>query len=46
MALSEFEQKKCEKEVRAFVDKRRPPPHLRKELDLGFRLEGQSVEIS
>lgn len=45
MALSEFEQKKYEKEVRAFIEKRRPPPHIRNELDLGFRLEGQSVEI-
>jgi hypothetical protein len=45
MALSEFEQKKCEKEVRAFVEKRRPPPHIRDELDLGFRVNGQSAEI-
>ncbi len=45
MSLSEFEQKKYEREVRAFVEKRRPPPHLRDELDLGFRLKGQSVEI-
>ena len=45
MALSEFELKKCEKEVRAFVEKRRPAPHIRDELDLGFRVNGQSVEI-
>ena len=45
MALSEFETKKIEKEVRAFVDKRRPPPYIRPELDLGFRVKGQSVEI-
>ena len=45
MAFSEFETKKCEKEVRAFVEKRRPPPQVRKELDLGFRVSGQSVEI-
>ncbi len=45
MPLSEFEKKKYEKEVRAFVEKRRPPPHVREELDLGYRLNGQSVEI-
>lgn len=45
MALSEFETKKIEKEVRAFVEKRRPPPRIRPELDLGFRVKGQSVEI-
>ncbi len=45
MALSEFEAKKIEKEVGAFVEKRRPPPHIRPELDLGFRVKGQSVEI-
>jgi len=45
MALSEFELKKCEKVVGEFVEKRRPPPHIRKELDLGFRIKGQSVEI-
>lgn len=45
MALSEFETKKIEKRVRAFVEMRRPPPHIRSELDLGFRVKGQSVEI-
>jgi len=45
MALSEFEIKKAEKEVSAFVEKRRPPPSIRKELDLDYRIKGQSVEI-
>lgn len=45
MALSEFETKKIEKEVSAFIEKRRPPPHIRNEVDLGYRIEGQSVEI-
>lgn len=45
MALSEFETKKCEKLVGEFVEKRRPPAHIRNELDLGFRVKDQSVEI-
>jgi len=45
MSLSEFELKKCEKAIAAFMKKRRPPPHIRKELDLGHRIKGQSIEI-
>lgn len=45
MAFSEFELKKHEKEVRTFVDSRRPPPNIRAEVDLDFRINGQSVEI-
>jgi hypothetical protein len=45
MALSEFEQKRCEKIVGAFIESRRPPAHVRLKLDFGFRVDGQSVEI-
>jgi len=45
MAISEFEQKKIEKLVGEYVEKRRPPAHLRDKADLSFRLDGQSVEI-
>lgn len=45
MAFSEFETKRLEKIVGAFVEKHRPPPHIRPELDLAFRITGQSVEI-
>ena len=45
MTFSEFEQKRCEKAVAQFIERRRPPPHIRDKLDLGFRLQGQSVEI-
>lgn len=45
MALSEFEIKKYEKAVGEFIKKIRPPAHMRNELDIGFRLKGQSVEI-
>jgi hypothetical protein len=43
--LSEFETKKAEKAVLAFLAKRCPPPHIRPKLDIGFRFSGQSLEI-
>jgi hypothetical protein len=45
MTLSEFEAKRCEKLVAQFIEKRRPPPHVRDEVDLSFRIDRQSVEI-
>ena len=45
MALSEFEAARVRKVVGAFVESRRPPPHIRPKLDLGFRIARQSVEI-
>jgi len=45
MSLSEFELKKCEKAIAAFMKKRRPPPHIRKELDMGCRIEEQSIVV-
>ena len=45
MALSEFEIKRYEKLVSQYVKNRRPPPHIRNELDLDFRINGHSVEI-
>jgi hypothetical protein len=45
VALSEFERKRFERVVAAFVEERRPPAHLRAKVDLAFRVTGQSVEI-
>ncbi len=45
MAFSEFELKKNEKAINAFLEKNRPPPHVRKELDIGYRVKDQSIEI-
>lgn len=45
MAISEFEIKRCEKEVEKFLSKRRPPAHIRGQLDFGYRIENQSVEL-
>jgi hypothetical protein len=45
MALNDLERKRVENAVGAFVEKRRPAPHIRAKLDLGFRVSGQSVEL-
>jgi len=45
MAISEFEIKRCEKAMNKFIQKNRPPPHIRKELDLCYRIKNQSIEI-
>ena len=45
LALSEFETKRCGKLVADFIERRRPPPHIRAQIDLAFRIGGQSVEI-
>ena len=47
MAISEFEIKRCEKLATQFIEKHRPPAHLRSKLDLCFRIEerSQSLEL-
>jgi Protein of unknown function (DUF3024) len=45
MGLSEFEVARISKAVGGFVERRRPPAHIRPKLDLGFRVRGQSVEL-
>ncbi len=45
MGLTEFELKKIEMAVAAFMAKRRPRPEIRKQLDLGYRITRQSVEV-
>ena len=45
MAFNDIEGKKYELLVRGFVEKRRPPPHIRQQLDIGYRVKDQSVEI-
>ena len=45
MAFSEFELKRYGKIVDAYVQSRRPPPNIRKELDFSFRFKNQSFEI-
>ena len=45
MPISEFEIKRCEKELEQFLEEKRPPVHVRTQVDLGYRITGQSVEI-
>jgi len=45
MAISEFEIKRCEKAMDAFITQHRPPAHIRNEVDLGYQIENQSIEI-
>lgn len=45
MALSEHEQYRFEKPIKAYVEARRPPPHIRPELDFGYRINNQSIEL-
>lgn len=45
MAISEFEEKRCEREMEKFLVEHRPPIHMRDEFDIAYRIKGQSVEI-
>ena len=45
MSLSDIERKRCERALQGFLQKRRPPPHLRSQVDIEFRIQNQSVEI-
>jgi hypothetical protein len=45
MAFSDLELKRCERDLARFMERRRPPPHIRPRLDLGYRIKGHSVEI-
>ncbi|WP_029914703.1 DUF3024 domain-containing protein [Pelobacter seleniigenes] len=45
MSLSEFEIKRIEKKVAEFMDRKRPPAHVRSQLDFGYCLQEQSLEL-
>jgi Protein of unknown function (DUF3024) len=45
VALNELETARVRRAAGGFVERRRPPPHIRPKLDLGFRVSGQSVEL-
>lgn len=45
MAFTEIERQRCERAIGGFLERRRPPAHIRDEVDLAYRLDGHSVEI-
>jgi hypothetical protein len=45
VALAEIELARVRRAMDAFMQQRRPPPHIRPKVDLVFRVSGQSVEI-
>lgn len=45
MAFNDLERKRVERAMEGFLKRRRPPPSIRPELDVGYRISGQSVEI-
>ena len=45
MALSELETKRVEKTMTEYMMKHRPAAYIRSQLDIGWRLTGQSLEI-
>lgn len=45
LALTELERQRCEQALADFMARRRPPPYLRDQLDLGYTMDGQSIEI-
>ncbi|MBU4484185.1 DUF3024 domain-containing protein [bacterium] len=45
MMLTEFEKKRCEHILEQFLERKRPPVHVRDKVDLAYRIKGQSIEI-
>jgi hypothetical protein len=45
MAFDQFTQHRVEKIIDDFIQARRPPPALRNQVDLGFKVEDQSIVI-
>lgn len=43
--MDDVARKRVENAVSAFIARRRPPAHIRDEVDLAFRFDGRSVEI-
>jgi len=45
MAFTDIDFKRCENVMNQYIDKNRPPTHIRAKLDLSYRITGQSIEI-
>lgn len=46
MPFSEFEIKRIEKALDGFLQKHRPPAHIRKQLDFGYELDGHNIVLT
>ncbi|MGH8482229.1 MAG: DUF3024 domain-containing protein [Nevskiaceae bacterium] len=45
MAFTDIELARHKRSLGAWIEKNRPPPHIRPKLDFGYRITGQSVEL-
>jgi hypothetical protein len=45
MAFGEIEEARIRKLLSEWLERRRPPPHIRPQLDLAYRVSGQSIEL-
>ncbi len=45
MQLTELETAHAKKSLDEFMERRRPPAHIRSQVDLGYRITGQSIEL-
>jgi hypothetical protein len=45
MAFTEFERAANFKALKWFIDKRRPPEHIRSQLDIGYAVVGHTVDV-
>jgi hypothetical protein len=45
MSFNDLEQKRIENALAAFLARRRPPVHVRAQVDIGCRQTGQSIEL-
>ena len=45
MAFTELEARRNEAALRSFLDRCRPPAHIRSKLDIGYSVDGQVVEV-
>ena len=45
MAFNDLEQRRNERDIAKFMERRRPPPEIRTKLDLGYKIDGHSVEL-
>jgi len=45
MSFNDLEQKKIENALAAFLSQRRPPVHVRSQLDIGYHQSGLSIEL-